>query len=254
MIITIDIGNSRVKLAQWQASVIVARSVQAYGDKNLSDVFDELFTGIKKPEKIFAVCVSGDENRKTLADWVERQWQLPVGFLKTEKRFGDIVNAYDDPSHHGADRWASLIASHQLFPDAAICVIGAGTAITFDLMDGNGGHLGEYILPSYVTMHQSLLGDTANINSDLSAKYIDNTKVPNNTNDAVNDGLHKLLQAGVRELCSSATSVLGSSVKIIITGGFAQTILSYPEVPEMHHQPDLVMQGLYVVMNKVQAK
>lgn len=250
MILTIDIGNSRIKLAQWQAEVIVARKVTSYANANLVDTLDVLFSDADKPSRVFAVCVADEKKRQALSDWVAQHWQLTVEFMKTDKRYKNIVNAYDNPEQHGADRWAAIVAGHQLFSTAPICVISAGTAITFDFVSEKGMHLGGYILPSYVTMHRALLGDTANVAADLSMQFVDNKKIPDNTNDAVNDGLHKLLQAGVREICVSAKSALGEQVKIIITGGFAQTIMSYPAMPEMLYQPDLVMQGLYNIMTQ----
>lgn len=248
MILTVDIGNSRIKLAQWQAGIIVARKASSPADANLATTLDALFSGIDKPSRIVAVCVADEKKRRALLDWVAQHWQLTVEFMKTEKQYKNIINAYDDPGQHGADRWAAVVAAHELFTPLPVCVISAGTAITFDFVSEKGEHLGGYILPSYVTMHRALLGDTANVMADLTMQFIDDKKIPDNTNAAVNHGLHKLLQAGVRELCSSAKQVLGESVKIIITGGFAQTILSYPEMPEIRYQPDLVMQGLYSIM------
>lgn len=252
MILTVDIGNSRIKLAQWQAGIIVARKVSSPADINLATTLDALFSGLDKPSRMLAVCVADEKKRQALVAWVARHWQLSVEFMKTEKQYKNIINAYDDPGQHGADRWAAVVAAHELFSAAPVCVVSAGTAITFDFVSENGEHLGGYILPSYVTMHRALLGDTANVIADLSMQFIDNEKIPDNTNDAVNHGLHKLLQAGVRELCSSAKQILGESVKIIITGGFAETILNYPDMPKMHHQPDLVMQGLYSIMMQSQ--
>jgi pantothenate kinase type III len=101
-------------------------------------------------------------------------------------------------------------------------------------------------------MHTALLGDTADVVSAVNAQFdLNNNKnIPDNTDDAVNAGLHKLLQAGIRELCQFAQESVGGSMQIIITGGFAKTVLSYPQMPAMHHKPDLVMQGLYSVMKQ----
>jgi type III pantothenate kinase len=252
MILTVDVGNSRVKWAQWQAEVIVARGVATYRADNITDAFDGLFLAIEPPSQVFAVCVASEAVRQALSDWVRRHWQLDVQFLKTEKQYQNIINAYQNPEHHGADRWAAVIAGSQSFPDTAVCVISAGTAITFDLIDKNGRHLGGYILPSYVTMHTALLGDTANVVSAVNARFnINNNKnIPDNTDDAVNAGLHKMLQAGIRELCQFAQESIDGSMQIIVTGGFAKTILSYPNMPTMHHKPDLVMQGMYSVMRQ----
>ncbi len=169
--------------------------------------------------------------------------------MKTEKKFNNIVNAYEHPEQHGVDRWAAVVASHQGYPGFSVCVINAGTAITFDLINKNGQHLGGYILPSYVTMHKALLADTANVKSACDVQLYENS-VPSNTNDAVNQGLHKLLQAGIREICHSAKQKMDSPMQIIISGGFAETILEYPDMPVMHHEPDLVMQGVYNIMGQ----
>ena len=250
MILTVDIGNSRIKWASWQAEKIVARGVAAYSaDNKRADVFDRLFSAVERPTRLFAVCVAGNKCSKELVEWSKQHWQLDVEFLKTEKQFNNIVNAYEDPGQHGADRWAAVVASHLSCPGYSVCVINAGTAITFDLINKNGRHLGGYILPSYVTMHKALLADTANVKSAFNMQFYERS-VPDNTNDAVNQGLHKLLQAGIRELCQFAKQKMESPMLIIISGGFARTILDYPEMPTMIHQPDLVMLGLFEIMKQ----
>ena len=249
MILTVDIGNSRIKWASWQAEKIVARGVAAYTADKSADVFEKLFSVVEKPTFIFALCVAGNKLSQGLLEWSKQHWQLDVEFLKTEKQFNNVINAYDDPGEHGVDRWAAVVASHQSYPCFSVCVINAGTAITFDLINKNGRHLGGYILPSYVTMHKALLMDTANVKSALNVEFYQHG-VPNNTNDAVNLGLHKLLQAGIREICQFAKQKMDSPMQIIISGGFAETILGYPDMPAMIHQPDLVMQGLFEIMKQ----
>ena len=250
MILTVDIGNSRIKWASWQAEKIVARGIAAYtADNKRADVLDKLFSDVERPTRIFAVCVAGNKRSQGLDEWCKQHWQLDVEFLKTEKQFNNIINAYEDPGQHGADRWAAVVASHQSYPGFSVCVINAGTAITFDFINKNGRHLGGYILPSYVTMHKALLMDTANVKSTLNMEFYERG-VPNNTNDAVNLGLHKLLQAGIREICQFAKQRMDSPVQIIISGGFAETILGYPDMPTMIYQPDLVMQGLFQMMKQ----
>jgi type III pantothenate kinase len=184
-----------------------------------------------------------------LSDWVRQHWGLQVERLQTQKQIGNIINAYDDPAKHGADRWAGIVAACSQFPDSSVCVISAGTAITFDLVEKGGQHLGGYILPSYSTMHGALLGGTANIESSSEVQYHEQG-VPDNTDDAVNQGLHRLIQAGIREFCQLAHDKMDEPVQIILTGGSAKYILGYPDMPSMHHMPDLVMQGLYDIMKQ----
>jgi len=252
VILTVDIGNSRIKWASWESEKIVARGVSPYASDEGLEAFDKLFSALKitsseKPLRVYAVCVAGDEMSQALSDWVMRQWQLKVDYLKTQKQFKSIINAYENPEQHGVDRWAAVVAGHLDNPGFSVCVISAGTAITVDMVNKNGQHLGGYILPSFNTMHAALLADTVNVKSTYSMQFHSHS-VPDNTNDAVNYGLHKLLQAGLRDLCQFAKTKMDEPMRIILTGGFANIILDYPDMPAMLHKPDLVMQGLYNIM------
>lgn len=249
MILTVDIGNSRIKWASWKAEEIVASGAASCALDKCADTFDALFAALEKPEHIFVVCVADGALQQALSEWCQQHWQCDIAILKTEKQFGDITNAYQDPAQHGADRWAAVVAGYQKYPGFSLCVISAGTAVTFDFVDKDGQHLGGYILPSYVTMHKALLADTANVESAFDVQF-DADCVPDNTDDAVNQGLHKLLRAGIREICQFAEQKMDSPMKIIISGGFAETVLAYPDMPEMQHEPDLVMRGLYRIMTQ----
>ncbi len=250
MIVTVDIGNSRIKSASWQAGVIVDRGVTDYDKTRCKAAFDRLFLDVQRPSEIYALSVAEEEVAQALDDWVSEHWQMAVNYLRTEKRYNNIVNAYDDPAQHGVDRWAGLVAAYESFSDTAVCVISAGTATTFDFVDKNGQHLGGYILPSFYSMHKTLLADTANVISASSTQL--QQGLPINTSDAVNQGLHKFMQAGIREFCQLAKDSMGEPVQIVLTGGFAKNILDYPAMPAMYYRPDLVMQGLYGMMQSQQ--
>ena len=66
MILTVDIGNSRIKWASWENEKIVARGVASYASGEVLEVFDKLFSTLKKtssekPLRIYAVCVVGEK-------------------------------------------------------------------------------------------------------------------------------------------------------------------------------------------------
>ncbi len=275
MILTIDIGNSRIKWALWKSGEIVIRAVAVYEADKCSDALDRLYSDVSQlpskvsskqfpgelllsenPMRVFAACVAGDVVRNALNSWVKRHWLVSVEYLETQKQYKNIVNAYDDPSQHGVDRWAGIVAACQSYPDSSLCVIGAGTAVTFDFVKIRNEshhkhyqHMGGYILPSYETMHAALLANTVKIKSVLNVEH-SKQEVPSNTSDAVNQGLHILLQAGIREICEQAKNELDESMKIILTGGFAPVILNYPDMPMMTHEPDLIMKGLYGMLEQ----
>ena len=264
MILTVDIGNSRIKWAQWLDGTIIARDAQPYDKADTVAAFDAALSAIEQPERVYAVCVAGDPVALGLSDWVAANWQCDIDFLAAQDHFGDIRHAYDDPAQHGADRWAALVAARRLYPDESVCVIGAGTAITIDMLNRDGQHLGGYILPSFTSMQAALLGSTENIESamaasrpgaeQLSSQAAPETEtgreqVPRDTAQAVEQGLHRLVRAGIRDMCELAGHVLGPPYKIVLTGGAAKTILGYPGMPAMACHPDLVMQGLYTVLD-----
>jgi type III pantothenate kinase len=286
MILTFDIGNSRVKCALWQDDVIVSDAAIEYHADDFSNALDALLDALVDALgssgdalslkaslsgegqtgeillRVFAVCVAGGAPRAGLSDWVRSRWSLDVEFLLTEAKYRDksqtVINAYADPAKLGADRWAALVAAHQLYPDSAVCVISAGTAITIDLLRRDGQHLGGYILPSFASMHAALLADTTDVVSTPDMQFKTQAKArgfPVNTNDAVNQGLHRLLRAGLCEICSCAKEELretevADEVVSVVTGGFAPVILDYPSIPAMRYHPDLVMRGLYQIMQQ----
>ena len=55
MILTIDIGNSRIKWAAWSTERIIARGVSGYSAENAADVIDRLFSAVEKPQRVFLV-------------------------------------------------------------------------------------------------------------------------------------------------------------------------------------------------------
>lgn len=257
MELTVDIGNSRIKWASWQGGEITARGAATYVQVKNQNVFDELFSVLEKPACIYVACVAGEKIAQDLSAWCKQHWQLEAAFLKTEKQFGDVINAYQDPSQHGVDRWAAVVAARLLCPDTSLCIINAGTATAFDFVEKNGHHLGGYILPSYASMQKALLTDTANVASEagkcLDALF-DDERIPSNTHDAVNQGLHRLMAGGVREICQLAKRKTAAPMQVIISGGFAQTIRNYHDMPAMQYDPDLVMRGLYNIMKKTSIK
>jgi type III pantothenate kinase len=109
-------------------------------------------------------------------------------------------------------------------------------------MDAKGRHMGGRILPGLQMMRDALLKGTAGIDQTDG----EDIAFADNTADAVSSGTLHMLQAGLIEICSSAARLLGNNMKIIITGGMSEQIMSLHGLPELVHEPDLVMLGLRV--------
>jgi type III pantothenate kinase len=245
--LTVDIGNSRIKWALWKDRRIIGKGACEYtGAKPLQafSIFDEL----SPQSPVMVACVAGEAVEHALRDWMQQHWSVSPVFLRTTAELGGVRNAYSNPSQHGVDRWAALVGARHIYR-VPVCIIDAGTAITLDLMDAKGRHRGGRILPGLQMMRDALLEGTGGIDqTDGEA-----TVFADNTADAVSSGTLHMLQAALIEICSSAAQLLGNNMKIIITGGMSEQIMSLHGLPELVHEPDLVMLGLRVAAETTMA-
>ena len=237
--LTIDIGNTHINWAIWNDDRIDLAGCVAYSKQEP----DKAFTAWRdvRPEKLVMVaCVAGKAVEHALRQWMQTHWSVEPRFLRSTAQLMGVTNAYADPARYGVDRWAALIAAHSLYSDP-VCIIDAGTAITVDLMDADGRHKGGRILPGLRMMREALLRGTEGI-SETDGKLTD---FADNTADAVCSGTLHMLMAALGEVCDSAVRHLGSNMKIIITGGMSEQIMSMHGLPDMLHEPDLVLIGLH---------
>jgi type III pantothenate kinase len=239
--LTIDIGNSQIKWAVWNDARIHHSGSCVYS-KHEPDRAFTVWQDMQPEKHVIVACVAGGDVEYALRHWMQSSWSVDPVFLQSARQQHGVINAYTDPAQYGVDRWAALIAAHSLYKQP-VCIIDAGTAITVDLMDAAGRHLGGRILPGLQMMREALLEGTEGIN-DVDGKVSD---FADNTADAVSSGTLHMLMAAVIEICDSAQRHLGSDMKIIITGGVAEQVKSFPGMPEMLHEPDLVLTGLYIV-------
>ncbi|OGT21933.1 MAG: hypothetical protein A2V90_05485 [Gammaproteobacteria bacterium RBG_16_57_12] len=145
------------------------------------------------------------------------------------------------PDRLGADRWAALIAVRQRI-EVAACIVDCGTAITIDVLSGQGEHLGGLIVPGIQMMRNSLASGTKGVRSSENAM----SKVSllaRDTGAAVFGGTLYAAVAVIDRVISDVSEAMNMELTCVLTGGNA------PEVkPLLAHaciyEPDLVLQGL----------
>jgi type III pantothenate kinase len=237
--LTIDIGNTYIKWAVWNDARIVQAGSREYSKQDPESVF-AVWKDMQAERRVMVACVAGEAAEHAINSWMQAHWSIVPEFLRSTAKRGGVTNSYEDPSQYGVDRWAALLGAHSLYDDP-VCIIDAGTAVTVDLLDARGVHQGGRILPGLQMMREALLKGTAGIHQADGEP----SAFANNTADAVSSGTLHMLQAALIEICSSAGQCLGNNMKIIITGGMSEQIMSLPGMPVMLHEPDLVMKGLY---------
>jgi len=104
-------------------------------------------------------------------------------------------------------------------------------------------------MPGMQMMQNALLNETdgllARTNAAIMEPLISEYPVfADNTTDAMASGTLHLLVAGLHEVCENAQVTLGETMKIIITGGLADQMLPLLKIPNLYHEPHLVLHGL----------
>ena len=145
----------------------------------------------------------------------------------------------------GVDRWLSMIASWNKHR-SPLCLVSCGTALTIDLVNSEGNHLGGYILPGHDLMHKALVDNVEKIN--IKITNTPSIEYASNTEAAVNNGVFLALVSAIDRIVKEFSSELGVMPKCIISGGNAKLIKPLLEF-QFKHEPNLVLHGLLIAHN-----
>ena len=181
----VDIGNSSIKWAGYKEGAITDGQSYLRSGSSVAEDLQAIWGGLPTPGEMICSCVAGAEFEQAFIQWCQDTWDLePVFVYATEQACG-VNNAYINAERLGADRWAALLAAHRLVP-GPVCIIDCGTAITIDVVQDDGQHLGGLILPGLKLMRESLTGRT---HMPVEESEGDNTTLfARNTADAINGG------------------------------------------------------------------
>ncbi|NVJ64905.1 MAG: type III pantothenate kinase [Gammaproteobacteria bacterium] len=253
-----DMGNSRCK-----AVVSDAQSVQwlaRYHWDNqdfMAEHWQQQLEAIRRdyPEisKVLISSVSSDARKALVSDWCEQLLQVTPDFAIStdlyEAQSKDLLNSYDEPLALGIDRWLAMVGAIEQ-TDKAFAVLDAGTAITLDLVDVDGKHLGGHIVPGAKLMQKALFGDTGKIA--FGAK-LDPSKANEqqwlgvNSLQAVELGTYQAA-LGYLQSCLERLHQHYGVAQLFVCGGDGAAMMqqiSLPESIEWLDCPDLVFEGLF---------
>ncbi|MDI1257537.1 MAG: type III pantothenate kinase [Flavobacterium sp.] len=212
MILTIDVGNTRIKGAVFENNTLIAHFV--FLTEKLSQAIKKI---LKVHPEITHLVVASVGN-------IEKQEFL--GFDKEVKvmiiSHSDIFpfqNDYQTPLTLGIDRMVLAAGATLQFPKQNRLVIDAGTCVTYDFVDENDHYLGGAISPGLRLRYESLHNFTAK----LPSLTIENPEhfIGKSTNYAIHSGV-------VNGLVHEIDGFIGqyqqqySNFTIILTGGDAE--------------------------------
>lgn len=160
-----------------------------------------------------------------------------VAEVRVEREMGGVRIGYAEPARLGVDRALAMVGAraHAAGP---VLVVGVGTALTVDFVDGDGRHLGGCIAPSPTLMREALHARAPQLPADGgdAALFADDTA------DALAGGCAGAALGLVERCREAAVRLAGAAPAVILHGGGAHGLL--PGLGEAELRPSLVLDGL----------
>ncbi len=233
MILEIDAGNTSLK---WRWRGEAARRA-----RDLAQLQSSLAGG-RRPEEVLVCNVRGAGFAAELAAWFAREWNLRPCFAQVARACGGVRIRYPDPSRLGVDRWLAMLAGFGRVRGRCL-IVDSGTALTIDLLDAGGLHLGGYIMPGLETLRSSLARETE---VRLPPEDGQESVAPgNDTAAAVRNGTLFMLCGAVRAAMERFEREAEASA-LILTGGDAALLARNLGRDGLSTVPDLVLDGLAI--------
>ncbi|BCG64210.1 MAG: type III pantothenate kinase [Methyloprofundus sp.] len=239
MILLVDIGNSRLKWNTIQAEKMAQTHAILHVHGSIQATLIKAWQVLDKPEGLRLACVGSPLVKQQLIEVVNSLWpNLPIIEAHSVTNAQGITNAYPVPHKLGVDRWLAMIGAFQHYK-APFCIVSCGTAITLDIVNEQGMHLGGMIMPGLRLMQQALQQGTSALN-------INNEAHPLGLASYTEAGIYNGCFAAVKGFIEMGLAQYDSAAQLILAGGDAvllQESLQLDAIIDL----DVVMHGLVVI-------
>jgi type III pantothenate kinase len=246
--VLLDAGNSRLKWALARGGRLAAVGALAYTTPlRLEARLRRLLRSVGASERVLVACVAGQAVERAIRRAVRRAGLPAAVFVRSARRAGGVINAYDEPWRLGVDRWVALIGARARYPRAALCLASVGTALTLDLLDADGRHRGGAIAPGPALMVRALLERTAGIRRRAAGgRSRRGALFARGTRAAIEAGARYACAALIERAVIEGAARLGRRPMLLLAGGGAASLARLLRVPR-RRADDLVMRGLLVL-------
>lgn len=240
MILDVDMGNSRIK---WRLS-LDPQQVFAHSDELQAQEQWRSLSGITRMRIAAVVDLQRVER---VVDWARRELKIEAEVAAVEEARSGLCLAYSLPATLGVDRWLAMLAARQRLEGQDLIVISAGTALTIDYVDADGGHRGGYIIPGWQAAAAALLGATDRIVSmqpQLKKDWRPGTSTLNCVEGGIAFTYRSVLRAATQPIWADF-----QSNSLFITGGDGELLSSFAESDVVCiYDSALILQGLAVAL------
>jgi type III pantothenate kinase len=211
MILTIDVGNTRIKYAVFEYNTIL---------ENNFFLKSELISSIEKLlnqyQKITDCIISsvGTIEKESFLTFENRS---NIHFVTNQYDF-PFQNNYETPLTLGIDRMVLAAGAVYQYPNQNRLIIDAGTCVTYDFVDQENNYLGGSISPGIRLRYESLHNYTAKL--PLLKKVYPEALIGNSTSQSIHSGVINGLTNEIDGFIEQY-KLQYSNFIIILTGGDA---------------------------------
>jgi len=246
-LLVLDVGNTRLKWAQYEApqpgARLLAHGVQFL--ENIETLAEGDWSLLRPPTHVLGCVVAADAVRRRVQEQLDLWDTVPQWVVSSAAEAG-LVNGYDHPLRLGSDRWVAMIGARQRLlarGDRKPCIlVMVGTAVTVEAIDADGHFLGGIILPGHGIMLRALESGTAGL-------HVPTGEVktfPTNTSDALTSGGTFAIAGAVKHMFDNLRQHTGQEPVCIMTGGAGWKMAPSMTVP-FELVESLIFDGLLAV-------
>lgn len=236
-----DAGNTRLKWRLREYAQTVGSGFLA-NDENWGEALPILLDRIGQLEQVNISIVSGDERYQRIRRHVLKTQSVSIYKAVPKKECAGVELAYKDAEAFGVDRWLAMLAANALGIEGTKVVVDCGTAITIDIVNQKGLHLGGYVMPGISLMRQALAINTSKLEFVESS---DMSLVPGKASaECISHGTLAMSVAVVDRVVDDYPDS-----RVILTGGDAgriKALLNTYKEGRVVLKPSLVMDGLMI--------
>lgn len=252
-----DVGNTRIKWAFEQDGKLFAQGAILARGISESALLDAM-QDYPEPAHIWISNVGSAAVLECLMSFLQKRYEVLSTQVQVSQQCCGIYNNYQEPGNLGVDRWVAAIGARSIVENGNVIVVDVGTAINIEWLSAANSYEGGVILPGTALMHDSLVGNTAGIESSF---YHRDQIIGRSTSECVNSGVGFGLGGAVDrvveeievEIINIESKLLKSvdkqlsgcsqNIEIVVTGGGYCSIKSHA-VDRAIVEPNLVLLGL----------
>ncbi len=210
MNLTVDIGNTNIKVAEFEDNkIVLTRIYQTFGAGQLK--------GLEHYHEIKNIIISSVVSNNTVVrdlrsmncNVLELDYSTPI----------PVKNDYKTPKSLGNDRLAAVVGAYNIFPGSNVLVIDAGTAITYDILTDDAVYTGGNISPGMEMRFRALNRFTEKL--PLLGSEENYSDFGNTTDSAIISGVQKGIIYEMEGYINEAEGRY-KGLRVILTGGDAK--------------------------------